>query len=441
LEDPYRRRPTARYYRIEPQDVGLGHAESLTSVLVRLAGEHGVSPRDLMRDLMRCKPALSHLNYDRFFQRYAATINGHGRYAASITDALARATGVPSMRLVTLLPWHSLWPAQGQDLLATQRRWCSHCWHSQLNARKVPFDLLVWSFGLLTHCPWHGQLLMCQCPSCHRSQPAVPRVPSLFHCDYCSAPLAGPRPEAASAANSPLPAGDTAWLLADFVACAPRVPPVDLAERWRTTLDRAIAVHTRGNRAEFCRQIGWPAFALKNLFAKRERPSLRQLVHVLEALGRTPSDVFAERACTPSKASNRLTTPALPKAAPRRPAAAARSTSSDRSLVPPLWVLAQDLGTSRAGLQRKYPELYAQASLARRAVRTAERHELDRVRRAYVRRAVDVLSIGNKPPTRKKLENYLRQAGLTLRAGGLDQVAAARIAQHFAAPVGADITP
>jgi hypothetical protein len=441
LEDPYRRRPTTRYYRIEAQDVSLGHAESLTSVLVRLAREHGVSPRDLMRDLMRREPALSHLNYNRFFQRYAATLNGHGRYAASITDTLALATGMPSMRLATLLPWQSLWPVQGQGLNAPQRRWCTHCWHGQLNARKFPFDLLVWSFGLLTHCPWHGQLLTCQCPSCHRLQPAVPRVPSLLHCDHCSAPLAGPRARFAPAANGQLATGDTAWLLADFVAFSPRVPPIDLAERWRSTLRRAIAVHTRGNRAEFCRRIGWPAFALKNLFAKRERPSLHQVVHVLEALGCTPSEVFAERACALSKGSSQLALPTLAKAAPRRPAAETRSTSSDRSLVPPLWVLAQDLGTSRAGLQRKYPELYAQASLARRAVRSAERHELDRVRQAYVRRAVDVLSIGNKPPTRKELENYLRQAGLTLRAGGLDQVAAARIAEHFAAPVGAQIAP
>jgi hypothetical protein len=388
-------------------------------VLARLAYEHRVNPRDLVREVLGRDANIRRLDYARFFELYAATINGHGHYAQIFVTALGEASGARQLARATLLPWRTLFSRNGHPLVSSKRRWCSACWDEAIGKGKPPYDMLLWSLAPVCHCPWHGLPLSNVCPSCRRPQPIIGRLPLLTHCDDCHRPLskkAKPR--------RPLAVSNSAWLCAEFVA----VPPIDfdhdLADQLRATLDSVIRANVGGNRAAFCRMAGMRPFALKNLFAKRERPSLQHVLRLLKAIDLRPSEVFALE-IAPQRAV-KATSPL------RRPKPTRRDSSADRCLVPPLWLVAQDLNVSRGHFKRKYPTEFAMVSRARRAFVNAERRELDKLRAEFARRATEVLS-SKGLLGRKRLEQYLRNAGLTLRSGSLLEIVQSHLIARLAA--------
>jgi hypothetical protein len=396
---------TTELYCVEPIGLGTPACEALSSVLTRLAREHRVSPRDLVREVLGRDPTVRRLNYARFFDIYAATINGHGCYAEAFVAALGRASGASHLASATLLPWRSLFARNGHPLMSPKRRWCSACWAETISKGHPPYDFLLWSLAQPVRCPWHGALLADACPNCQKPQPIIPRSPLLTHCDHCGRPLSTKLKP-----MRPLAASDSAWLCADFIRISPSVAEHDLAKHLRETLTSIIKVDADGNRAAFCRLAGMHPFALKNLFAKQERPSLQFVLRLLQAIDLWPSEVFAQ--AIPPRSGVKATSPS------KRPESRRRLSSSDRCLVPPLWLIAQDLQVSRSHFKRKYPTEFALASRARRAFVLAEREELDRLRTQFARRAVDVLSSSGSIG-RKRLETHLREAGLSLRSPAL----------------------
>src|SRR5258707_1119976 len=76
--------------------VGLGtvRCEGLNSYLIRLAGEHSVNVRDLIRNVMIPEDAaLMATQKPGFNHRAASTINGLGPYAEAFASTLNRLTG------------------------------------------------------------------------------------------------------------------------------------------------------------------------------------------------------------------------------------------------------------------------------------------------------------------------------------------------------------
>lgn len=405
---------------------GTAQREGLRGYLVRLACEHQVRPRDLIaRVLGPSSQFVAQLDYARFYSRYAQPIDGLGWYARLFSSALNEATGRNDLQQLTLLPWSELLAPQGQTLLASHPQWCPECLAQGL-VNGIVWWQLRWSIAQFGWCPDHHVALMSRCPACGRPQPAVPRAPTLVHCDHCGCLLVESEASGSRAPPHEDERSTMAALVSDLVDCQDRMDGEPLS-RWKSFLLEQVAALPDHRRAALCRHVGLPARGLQGWLGKGKRVAMHSLLAVCLALGASPASIFADpqprsmrRACL---AAGRVKANTRPR--PRHSLAVRTAALHQLSealhcagMPPTLRELARTRGVSRAYLVYWFPAQCRAISARRKAVLAENRRVALEERTALIREAVKSLVQQGRFPGRKHVEAAVLAKGFSLRDPG-----------------------
>lgn len=414
-------------FGLRPVGANTLFVESLLSWLIRVAREHAVSPRDLVRELVgQHAPKAEMLCYASFFRRHAATVNGLGRYAELFVESLSALSGATGLENHTLRPWRFVIAGQGSPVLEPVPRWCPQCLADMVGDGIEPYRMLLWSLRAVEVCPFHKTVLHRRCPHCGVTQPAIPRWPDIVYCDSCRRSLL----TNSSVPGTP-PSGGAegamwrAYAAADLLRCNGALGGMQAPARLQWFLREIRMAVGQGNGAEVCRQAGLPPRALNKWLAGTDQPSLSSLFRLLYVLDYWPSEALAGEqqgsisplAVSVSRSGRRASRRRSVKIGQTELLEAIRSASP-----PPLCVLARSLGMSRSGLKYRFPQecrSIVESRVAKRRAKTAAKRG---DQEAAVREIMFRLARAGVFPGRKRVEAEARKLGFSLLSPNLRKV-------------------
>lgn len=409
--------PRSALFSLPPAGLETPQQESLLSLLVRTSRAHAVSPRRLIGKVFsKAMPAIGKLDYSTFYRSLAGTVNGMGLYAGLFVSAMEDLTGRPGLDCLTLLPWKEVFPHNGQGLLARHPRWCPVCLYQQRLLGQVATFPLVWSVEPYKACLEHACLLEDRCPHCSKTQPYLPRYPDQGICSHCRKPLTGIRHPAALTEFQ-------SWAckaVADMVLHQSDAGMSICIDRFRRFVEEQVSTVAGGNRAAFCKALGFHDRGLNGWLKKGERPSITHLLSLCYGLNVMPTEVFG--------ASWTQTTPLrlLPgrlkdrNACPRVPPEHRQKIQEhliallDANDPLPVSKIAASLGLTRSYLRYWFPELYARLTKRfKAAVRARSREHQDR-QSSRVAEVVKQIKAVKEYPSRRRVNRMLRKEGMSL---------------------------
>jgi hypothetical protein len=322
-----RRPPRSRLFALEPIGVGTADCEGLVSYLVRLAREHSVDARVLFREVVfRQCGHLGGLRYPIFFNGDARSVNGIGTYAKVFSQAGIELTSREDLPLLTMLPWHGIFPEKGAGLISRHPRWCKLCLREHYSRAKKSYFPLAWSLELHAVCGRHGIRLSDSCPCCGRKQPIIPFVPHLDQCAYCSGWLA------AENQTDQFVAAKTweLWMadaIDDMIAHNPDAGARVTGEAFRSLLPALVDQHADGEKKRFSKLLGMTETTMSCWITKGQKPTFPQFLKLCHGLGIMPSELFG----IPDSKSGTSATTRLPlKLHPIKPKIGRRGPNKSR---------------------------------------------------------------------------------------------------------------
>lgn len=419
LQRPPHVPPRSALFSLSPTGVGTPHQESLLSLLVRTSRAHAVSPRRLISEVFGAvDPAISRLAYTGFFSSLAGTVNGLGHYAELFMSATERLTGLQDLRHLTLLPWQDLFPHNGQGLLARHPRWCPACLHQQRFLGQATVFPLSWYVEVYRACPEHLCALEDRCHHCGKTQPFLPRFPDIGICDHCRHPLAGTRPQEVVFQFQ-------SWVAEAVGGMVMRQSEPDFspsAGRFRDFVRQQVQALTAGNRAAFCRAVGFNDRGLNGWLNKGERPAVTQFLALCYGVNVMPVDAFA--GASPSTVGTGLRLPPsklkgrghCPRPSPKRRKELEEflhiQLNSEKSL--PVTAIAAGLGIGPSCLRYWFPDLCAALS-ERHGIAAKARSEIHRAQQGRrVEEVVRMVRDNGQYPSQRQVNAVLRQEGKSL---------------------------
>jgi AraC-like DNA-binding protein len=193
------------------------------------------------------------------------------------------------------------------------------------------------------------------------------------------------------------------------------------AEQFRTVLHQHLVHATKGNRAEFCRQLGLGGRALNGWLTKGERPSFSQFMVVCYGLDIMPSQIFGasprnERGVAVRSSEKLVTRKSSPKPCEAELNVLERrlqdAVAARQGL--PVARIARELGVSVSLLRYRFPNLCARLSQICRELRTqkAIRHQRQQAER--VAAIVKEVRAAGDYPSRRRVDTALRREGMSL---------------------------
>lgn len=420
--------PRSRLFRLPPVHETTGYREGLVSYVVRLARAHCVSPRRLFRDVLsQSEIAFAQLRYATFFQRYAGTVDGLGSYAQLASQTLTALTGGIAAQSMTLLPLQAVLPTNGAGLLTRQPKWCPACISEMVRSEREVSRPLAWSLELYRICHVHGHALTTLCRRCGRAQPFIPHYPDLGRCAHCRFPLGSATEYQCDTADDNAVSGLGRWVsgaIADLVEHLHEYADAATQKTVAAFVSDAIASHTSGNRAAFCRALGLPPWTFTKWLAHGERPTLPQVLTVCYGLQIFPSAIFLAESPdnsagyalrrVPEKLFQRAARPLLTANDRHRVGAALDAIVSDPNDTRPLAEIARGLGQSRSCLSYWFPESCAVIRAKHRASQNGRAADRRQAEQAAVMQVVRYLQEHGEYPVRKKVDRALRASGAAL---------------------------
>lgn len=170
-----------RLHHLELVGLGTPETESLTSLLGRLADEHGLTTRTLMREEIFPAAGRSGLAEDALGDALladAVSINGLDGQAQKIADATAKLAGYSAgehgpLTFSTMLTWRNVVASHG--LLRWVRAYCPWCYREMAQSAGPVYDRLVWALAVVRVCARHHVPLFERClnPACGREMPVL----------------------------------------------------------------------------------------------------------------------------------------------------------------------------------------------------------------------------------------------------------------------------
>lgn len=416
--------PRSRLYRLAPIVGNAGRHESLLSYLVALAAAHSVSPRDLMRyevapdDFALLRGA----RQPGFNNQYASTVSGLGLYAQAFADRLNELTQREDLQSLTLLGLRELFATNGPKQMSSLRRWCPQCLVQSTEGRH--YAPLLWSLELYSCCVIHGTPLVDRCPSCRRRQPFVPKLPTLQLCSHCHHYLFDSSIKAHTADMENNEHQWTSHALENLLAFCATFSGTGLLSRFHANLCHLIDCEAEGNRAVFCRRLGFSPGAFKNWLTKQQRPTLPQFLRLSWSVGLMPDELLATKVTGFGRVPGMSRRPASISSAATRPVRdLARHRQVERHLqdagdskvIEPMSAVCERLGVSRYVVRYRFPTLYALICNRWRVSRNEQLSQKRLTRLARIDSFVDALILEGIYPSRHRLENKMRTVGDSVR--------------------------
>lgn len=418
--------PRSVLFSLPPSGVGTPHQESLLSLLVRTSRAHGVGPRLLIKEVLgSADVAISKLGYSGFFRVNAGTINGLGRYADMFVSTTEKLTAHQNLRHLTLLPWRGLFPYNGQGLLARHPRWCPACLHQQyLLGQEATFPLR-WHIELSRSCAEHMCALEDHCPHCGSIQPYIPRFPDMSICDHCHQSLASIRPRE-EISQFQLWVDDA---IGDMLMRQADSEFAPSADRFRDFVRERVQSLADGNRAVFCRAVGFNSMGLTGWLTKGERPSPSQFLALCYGVNVMPTDVFTDTPRPTVDTGFRLL-PAKLKERKARPQPSPQRRKELEGFLNGRLVadegqsvmkIAANIGVSQSCLQYWFPDLCKLLSERHKAAIKirSEKHQAQQSRR--VEEVVKIIRADGRYPSQRQVDYVLNTEGMSLAQSHLQR--------------------
>lgn len=413
-------------YRIEPANIG--GREALTSYIVRLSRRHMVNPRILVQKVFaQADKRIEDVVNNRFYTKDGRTINALGLYARMFAGVVGTLTGRDDIEQLTMLPWQDVLPGNGEALIARAPKWCPFCFAEQARSIGYAYLPLAWYLELYCRCPRHGVRLTEACPKCLRLQPFIPAFPDVGHCAHCGASLCYPSEEIPQARPSEIALEES---IEEMLQTADALPSL---KGFKSNLLRLIQDRAAGNKALFCKELGWDSWAANAWLQKGKKPTLRRLLdiglhhHVPVALlcsGRLlvsplPLAKFRQEACVTQK--NRASRPKLSPSRVRKLSELLKGfLKRDTPLT--LNAIARILELKRSALKYWCPE-ECQMILARhRDYKASIGGESKERRLLLLARILEDCTYNGQGTTRRHINQLLRKSGLALIRPELSQL-------------------
>jgi TniQ len=279
-----------RLYHQRPFGIGTPMVESLTGYIVRLADAHVVTPGALIfKELGRTVAASETGHGSRrcypTFAYDAHTLNGMTDRAEKWAVAVGAATGVESVRFLTMLPWRHVFSAQG--VTRTKLAWCARCYRQWRTEGVETYEPLLWMLPVVSICPLHQQLLTTTCPHCGREPHIVACRSRPGHCSRCGGWLGVQTDEPANGGDAAdwKQAGSIGEAVATLLARAPTLERPPLVELLKINLRACLDDLAGGNESLFQRAAGLGPKTVAGWLGGRLLPKLDSLLTICCRLG------------------------------------------------------------------------------------------------------------------------------------------------------------
>lgn len=415
--------PGCRLYHLVPYGLGSGRCEGLVSYINRLARAHCVSPHNLLKYVFaEVDPGIAGLHRNSFYVSYVGTANGLGEYAERLSMAANLLTGHIDLARLTMLPWSDIMPVNSEGLISRYPRWCIRCFKEQLAGSGETYCPLVWSLKLYRHCLKHQCVLQDHCPHCGRQQAHLPKVPDGVLCCHCRSSLLSSPVDLLEGSGQL----DREKTIESAIARNNDLVNTASHENFLCALKFLLDQTTGGNRAAFCRIMGWNEWALNGWIKEGERITFPKLVEIALRFQINPVDLCIG---TPAPITSSLARPCdhpgqrliyrAPKpqlTPPQREGIRGQLlTILQSGTAPqPLSRIATQFSVTRAGLKYWFPDLCAEISLRRQRLRAGQAVLAQEERKKIVSHAVaDVMACG-QAPSRRAIDATIRKFGLAL---------------------------
>lgn len=193
-------------------------------------------------------------------------------------------------------------------------------------------------------------------------------------------------------------------------------------ERFQAFLREQVAVHTGGNRAEFCRALGINEFGVSGWLNKGERPSITQFLTVCYGTKTLPVEIFQASDQPAPMIDLRMPTEKLKeRIAPPRLEAERRAAVEkilqehlNAGVGPSVLAIAKSLGVGRACLRYWFPDLCKLLSEQHRIMAKRRSDELRRRQCMLIDEIVRQIQAEGVQPSKRKVDKLLQTKGITI---------------------------
>ncbi|MGE7304274.1 TniQ family protein [Priestia megaterium] len=169
------------YYPLEAKGIGTMYVESLTSYVGRLALEHNVSVKSLIKDIMKsCLD--NNLSGKSSYYNYNLNLNGNNDIVEKFVEALTQKVFNNRLKYHTIIPFKKVINHKG--IFKQSEHWCKECYKEMKSRNESFHEPLIWHFSEVKICPKHQTRLVKapHCKNCKNEQKIFKR-----HCSiYCS---------------------------------------------------------------------------------------------------------------------------------------------------------------------------------------------------------------------------------------------------------------
>lgn len=422
--DPIEFSPRSRLVRPDVFGLGSPYVESLISYIVRVAAAHNVSPIRMLKKVYGPEnPDIARCMYPSFFNYYASTMNGLGKYAQMFATETKNMTGGNQLHLTTLLPLADLHPSTGCGLLFDTPYWCPECLQQMIVEQGQAYRPLIWSLKLYKFCTKHNAPLVNACPHCERIQPFIMNYPDLSRCAYCYHGLN------VRCINEDIQFSELDyWVfcaIEDLVLNLPTLNQKASADSLRIFIRKVIKDKLKTNTTNFCKQIGLNGWALKGWLNNGEKPSLPQLLAVCYGMNILPSSIFIDGVRQfksgelslrklPDKIVNRAERPLLKPTQKKLLINALNQYAEDPKEHRPLSAIASTLGYSASCLRYWFPRQCDQISTKHSEQKRIEGYVNQQTSIKMVEAIVDELKVNGECLSNRKVNDRLLHYGKTL---------------------------
>lgn len=266
--------PRSKLVRLMPIALDTPYRESFSSYLLRLAHAHHLAPHVLCREIIFPVAFAADPEALKFHMcsRELRRLNGISAEARTWVDAVARLTGQPRVRELSLAPYASVLSALGT--LARHAKWCPLCINEDLSNGRHGYSQLLWEFADVAACPKHAIRLQETCGCGEQGVTSAHPIKKLPHiCGWCGRQMVAKEIVAATSEEI-----DRATLVAEFL----RLPATtfDAGNKVGPCLARLMKHFTDGLLTPFARMLGVQKSTLHAWLYKSGKPVLSDVLRI-----------------------------------------------------------------------------------------------------------------------------------------------------------------
>jgi len=287
--------PRSRLFGLPPICVGSSASEGLISYLIRLAGEHCISPKLLISaELLPQMRGVNAVRHAEFHTDYAKTLQSTGKFAQAFVKVTEQLTCRPDLAMTTTLAWHGIVPSISSGLMTPHPKWCKKCLASDRVSDKTPYFRLVWGYQLYQVCSEHHTSLVDECPWCGKHQPFFSDHAVIDRCNYCYGWLGTQVVEEPIINDNQL--RWTSLAIEDMVSHGSQAQHQLSGDLFRDKLTSLVNTYADGHKTRLSEMLGLTRSTMATWITKQRKPLFPQFLYLCHQLGLLPSQFLFDDA-------------------------------------------------------------------------------------------------------------------------------------------------